>query len=291
MLPYLETNNGHQVLRWSHMPQWIGKDTIKEGSLYAGVITQFDGVRATIALSPFVSGHINLIDISSSIDILNNFKLNCYVGLRLVVTVASVKTSPHRMVTLNRLTIESAATGQFSIDLSKNNTIDSIPNMQSSSTDTKPGSIVTGIINLTGSNKIPRPPAIQVQLANNKFGRICATEIADPGNWKADLTPLFTDSTSITELEGGLKHGEICEFRVLSLPDNGPIELSCRPSRLVLRYSFIISLTLFREKRKRNYPLSLIQYLQLVLVCKHMLPIHLLKDASYAYHPTLLGEF
>jgi hypothetical protein len=225
----------------TRMPQWMGKDCIKEGQLYAGVVTQRDSARVTVALSPFVSSHLSLVDISSHLDLLQNFKANCFVGLRLVVAVTAFKSTPHRVLALSRVAIESAASGQFYADLSNSISIESVPNSFRSFT-LKPGAVVTGMINLLGSSRISRPPAIQVQLPCHQLGRICATEIADSGNWTVDLTPLFTTDTQKealqTESYGGLKHGDIVPLRVVSVSDQGHAELSSRPSRLVLLFYF-----------------------------------------------------
>jgi hypothetical protein len=110
------------------MPQWMGKDCIKEGRLYAGVVTQHDNAKVTVALSPFVSSQISLVDISSDLDLLQKFKANCFIGLRLVVAITSFKTSPHRILALSRVAIEAAASGQFYADLSNSISIESVPN-------------------------------------------------------------------------------------------------------------------------------------------------------------------
>jgi hypothetical protein len=235
-------NNTPSVLpvnKWFNMPQWMGKDIVKQGTLYAGVVTHFDDARVTVALSPFVSSQVSYVDISSDVELIKKLKANCFIGLRLVLAAIGVKTSPHRTLSLSRVAIESVATGQFYADLSTTISIDSIPNAQLTPPPLKSGAIITGLINFVGSSKIARPPAIQIQLPYHQFGRLCATEIEDMGNWTTDLSPLFADSSStdkdhkkIHEL-GDLKHGDVISFRVLSIPEHGPIELSCRPSRLV----------------------------------------------------------
>jgi hypothetical protein len=224
--------------KWLNMPQWMGKDVVKQGTLYSGVVTHFDNARVTVALSPFVSSHLSYVDISSDLELIKKLKANCFIGLRLVVAAMTVKTSPHRTLSLSRVAIESVATGQFYADLSTLVSTDSIPNAQTTPPPLKVGAIVTGLVNFFGCSKISRPPAIQIQLPFHQFGRLCVTEIEESGSWTSDFSPLFLDTERdnnlvATQEFGGLKHGDLVSFRVLSVPDHGSVELSCRPSRLV----------------------------------------------------------
>lgn len=216
----------------------MGKDIVKAGILYPGVVTHIDSSRVTVALSPFISSQLSYVDVSSDVEIVKKFKANCFVGLRLVLAATAVKTSPHRTLSLSRLAIESVANGQFYADLSTLVSTESIPNAQCTPPPLKSGAIITGLINLFGCSKISRLPAVQVQLPYHQFGRVCVTEIEEIGSWTSDLSPLFVDtekdnSLLATHEFSGLKHGDLVSFRVLSVPDHGPIELSCRPSRLV----------------------------------------------------------
>jgi hypothetical protein len=189
---------------------------------------------------------MSVLDISSNRELVDKFKTNCYVGLRLVVAVTSVKKEPHRVVNLSRVVIENAASGQFSTDLTRSISVESIPN-SSTAPSLKAGDLISGIIYPRG-NPIG-PPALQVQLgrvsliffhylflAFNRSGRLCVTEVEDIGKWVTDYSHLYSksDEADITsgEIEG-LETGKILSFRVLSVPTNGPVELSLRPSRLV----------------------------------------------------------
>ena len=114
------------------------------------------------------------------------------------------------------------------------------------------GDVTMGIIDLKSTRKEANHNAyVRVNLPDGQSGRVDITELADSGEW-VDLTWLsravrddegFASKSSknskqkgsnvgtVGVLPGGLKHGELCQCRVLEA-GKGPLALSLRPTRI-----------------------------------------------------------
>lgn len=170
ILVYLSINLSQDNLKESpkqfkKLLQWIGKDSIKENQVYSGVISVIHESSYYVALSPYVTARLNLLDVSSNIQLLKKFKQNCFVGLKVTVAITSITKSSHRAIA-NRLIIENIASGHDHIDFSQNIDIDSVPNYIKAPVY-QPGQEVLGIIRYGGCKRVPNPPAISIQLGKN----------------------------------------------------------------------------------------------------------------------------
>lgn len=165
MLPSVGTNADKS--RWRKLVQWKGRDAIKSGVLYAAVVTAIDRAKCTVAISPYISTTIGILDISSDISVATLFQDRCYVGMRLVVAVTSLTASSARhSITISRRVIENVASGSQIADLSKNIKADSVAGYAESGFDKqlKAGDVVHGVLDFRSSARVPRPPALAVML-------------------------------------------------------------------------------------------------------------------------------
>ena len=136
------------------MVHWAGTDAVHENELYSGVVVAILDTNYMIALSPYVIARLSILDISSQVDVVKNFKENCFIGLRVVVAVTYISSSAHR-ASCNRLMIENAASGQCNVDLSNSLKIESIPNSIKTPVYNS-GQEIFGIIRIFGSRKVSK---------------------------------------------------------------------------------------------------------------------------------------
>jgi hypothetical protein len=176
-----------------------GQGSVKLNSTYAGIVVSVgsgddgDDVYCMVALSPFVIGKLYYMDISSDIELVKSFKEKCFVGLRVIVAVVSIKSDDGYAYVFSRAVVESE------INATNTTPLNQIFAKSSCSDDVDGnlpvvGSLVHGIIDLK-SKFVPRMPAVLVSLAggNALVGRVCATEIADSSDWR-DLAELMSNS-------------------------------------------------------------------------------------------------
>ena len=93
------------------MIQWTGAQRIKESGIYTGVVVSFGQVSCLVALSPYVSGSLNFMDVSNNEELVRRFQKHCYVGMRVSVACTSFYTGTDgsrvtRRVTFARSPIE-----------------------------------------------------------------------------------------------------------------------------------------------------------------------------------------
>lgn len=243
---------GNQVAsRYPPMLQLWGKNSLLVNGAYACCIMKVEDTGCVVALSPYISSFLHYMDVSEDQAVVNLFMQRAHVGQRLVVQIKSLThdtkdKSKIKGVTVGRARIEQFIGGE-------NKTLSDVCSKAvaaaegSISRSPKLGSIVFGVLNLkSGQNRVSRPPAIHVALGGGKIGRLCITELADPCDWKDCAYLLAAPSSSskaILQLPSGQKHGELLQYRVISVPSaaitgkgrDDAIELSLRPSRLTCK--------------------------------------------------------
>lgn len=213
------------------MPQPHGKDNIKCPGVYTAVVVRTEDTCCTVAITPYISSKLSYLDISNDVETIKVFKDKCYVGLKVVIAVVHMSKENNNIkhITISRKAIEKAIPKKKSLSYEDANQKELLSEIVTSSEDLSEGDIVHGILNL--KNSIAKPPAFSVSLSNNKFGRLCATELLECDKW-VDLSPYFLENNSNLKLPNGMKHGDIISCLILQKGLKG-IELSTRQSRMV----------------------------------------------------------
>jgi len=230
--------DGSGVLPFHRMTQSHGKDELKCPSFHAAVVTKIEEVGVIVALTPYLTARLNFVDVSNDAELIELFAQNVFVGLRLVVGVTHLSKDGQkiRQIRVSRAAIESFVTspeGLFDITKSRNKLNDGAI----SEPVFEEGQIVTAVLNLHNA-RVPKPPAISLSLAGQKYGRVDVTEIWDREDWQ-DLSELqakvathaSSNSQEVLSLPDSRAHGQIVQARVLSVND-GYVELSLRDSRV-----------------------------------------------------------
>lgn len=228
--------------------QWEGSGKIQSGNVYAAAITHIHPLFVSVALSPFISGKFNMIDVSSDPAIVTRFRDHCFVGQRILVGVKNISSSSNSSsssqgnqkstshgVILSRHGLKDLLANSTEKELSK---LRNISFCEEKTSEWQVGKTVWGMLDLKSSS-VPRPPAVLVALRNGKYGRICATELTDPSCWK-DLSEFSSlqshhskkDDSSVLRLPYGQQHGDLVQCKIISLKDKS-LELSIRSSRMV----------------------------------------------------------
>ena len=251
---------------WRPMVQWRGKDGIKNNVPYSSVVISSDDTGCVVALSPYITGKLNFIDISSDIELVTKFKNHCFCGMKIVLAVLS---SSHggdenvhmRQISVSRVVIENLVSGSVLLDLSKDRAV------SVTSTQFKKGMVVNGIVDLF-SKRISCFPAIAVHLPGGVMGEVCVTELAERSDW-VDMSSLFNSADKQNDSKKnalGVSNGQIISCRILSVPttERGLVNLSLRNSRLVKMNTFyfidifiyLLTLLFLRSKIQKRNPLS-----------------------------------
>lgn len=224
-----QNNDTATSAKFHPMLQAHGKDELKVATVAPVYVTRINQATCTVALSPYITAELPIIEISKDRALIDLFHQKCFCGLRLLVAVTAVTKEDGKTtkVHVSRASIESLieAHGTEEIDdiQDKVNEIESEVNYEE-------GDIVVGTVNLFQS-KVPKPPAFVVSLRGNKFGRLCVSEITERENWRDSSAALQSDDATRT-LFNGLAHGSIVTCRIVSTKDK-MIELSLRKSRVV----------------------------------------------------------
>ena len=184
--------------QWKRMLQWSGRESIKMDTLYAGAITAVHKSHCQVALSPYISANISILDISKDVQLVEKFRDHCHVGMKLICTVTELITSRQKnSVSISRALVEDIASGSVSVDLTKTVNVD--VSQDASSDHTTPGEVLLGVIDMSVHSHAKKPPALSVILSNGKRGRVCVTEVSDTGSWK-DYADLFAAQTARQQL-------------------------------------------------------------------------------------------
>ena len=230
------------------MLQLFGKNSLTMNGAYAACITKLEDTGCIVALSPYITSRLHYIDVSDNEEVVSLFMQKAYVGQRVIVQINSFTYDAN-----DKTKIKGVNLGRARIEEHINSDNKSLLDVRSkavtvckSSTAGIPtvGSVVFGVLNLKClQSRIARPPAVQVTLGSGRIGRLCLTELADPTDWK-DCAYLMaapsSSSKAILQLPSGQKHGDLLQYRVMSVPSGvkgASIELSLRPSRLACKSS------------------------------------------------------
>lgn len=238
-----------QKEQFSQMLQAHGRNEIKCPSICAVVVTKVDSPNITVAFSPYISGTINVMDISTDKNVIDLFLKKAFIGLRLIVAVTDITKENNRIrnLKLSRVAVEKLVENDApSFDLTRSNK--EVSKLQSQPTY-KAGDVVSAMVNLHNL-RVPRQPAVSLSVCGHVNARVCVTELAEHEDW-VDLSPFYRalkkkksdeddsddDSSDGEEADkgciGGLfRHGEIVQARVLSVGNKGLMEMSLRPSRV-----------------------------------------------------------
>jgi ribosomal protein S1 len=190
--PQKKSKKNTASAHWKRMLQWSGRESIKMDTLYAGAITTIHKSHCTVALSPYISANISILDISKDISLIEKFRDYCHVGMKLICTVTELVTSNKQKhsISISRALVEDIASGSVHVDLTKTVTVD-VPHEHAGSSDKMvPGDVMLGVVDMSAHSHAKKPPALTVVLSNGKRGRVCVTEVSDTGSWK-DYTALF----------------------------------------------------------------------------------------------------
>lgn len=206
--------------------QWKGRHSVKEGQIYPAVVTKTSEVNCVVSLSPYVSTHLQLMDVSTNTTLIKKFKKKVYVGLSLFVCVTKLETKGNSKfsLTVSRACIEN--------HLTEGNT--SIPPPIPSNSSIEIGTVLFGILDLEHSTKSSRPPALTVWLGQMlPPGRVCICEVDEYENWQDHSTSIWSqDEVNNDFIIAGRKHGDFVKC-VVKDRFGDRIELSLRPSRLL----------------------------------------------------------
>lgn len=240
--------------QWKRMLQWTGRESVKMNTLYAGAITAVHKSHCSVALSPYISANISILDISKDIKLVEKFRDYCHVGMKVICTVTELVTSRQKhSVSISRALVEDIASGSVHVDLTKTVSVDVSEQVPSDKVST--GDVLLGVLDMSVTSHAKKPPAVSVILSNGKRGRVCVTEVADSGTWKdygelfasiaarqeklqrrarsgSNVSLLSTDSSIACDDddESDIFDGKVVKCRVLSTSPS--LELSLRNSRV-----------------------------------------------------------
>lgn len=225
-----------------------GKGALASPSMHASVVTKIHPSSVTLALSPFLSAELSILDTSIDPNIVSSFTKFCFVGMRIVTAVTDVVKENNKIqkIRVSRLPIESLIKHNAPLSTIQG-TVAICDIALKDDLNFEEGQVVSGIIDLRRKN-IFNYPAIAVHLKGDKLGRICITELDDRENW-SDLSKFFESQKIITESENfndsewtlpqPVRQGKVVTCIVLAVRDNF-VELSIRPSRLVSNRIFSV---------------------------------------------------
>ena len=190
LLPTKRNDKGSDSNRWRRMLQWSGRESIKMNGVYAGAITAIHRSYCQIALSPYISANVSIVDISNDASLVEKFRDYCHIGMKVTCVVTEIITSRQKnSISVSRALVEDIASGSSLADLTKTITIN-ISDKESSEGDFQCGDVILGVVDLSGYANAKKPPALSVTLPNGKRGRVCVTEISDKESWN-DYADLF----------------------------------------------------------------------------------------------------
>jgi ribosomal protein S1 len=237
---------------WSKLIQWNGKHAVKQGCVYAGVITQLPthtGSNAhtssagganthttthpnsvTVSLSPYVHGTLAFADVSAHKHTLKAFPNKCFLGQTILVCVHKMNSHSHennntnnRSMTVNRLLIEQGINEQtVTTHTSAHTLIQSAQKKFMKSllkSEHGVGALTHGFVDVMSAHTqrggVARPPAVCVQLPLGVSARVCVSELTESSEY-CDYSEVFANKHTLT-LPSGHTHGQFVKVRLLSV--------------------------------------------------------------------------